>query len=81
VFKGIEMLKPLVVLLIAGSLAACASEPEAGEAEREAAAPVHLACYQANWQAETVPVIYKRGGQAVLEKYEFMPDVGPVACR
>lgn len=78
--KGIEMLKPLVMLAIAGSLAACASEPEAGEAVRDAA-PVQLACYQANWQAETVPVIYKRGGEAVLEKYEFMPDVGPVACR
>jgi hypothetical protein len=81
VLKGIVMLNPLALLVIAASLAACASEPEAGEAVRSEAAPVHLACYQANWQAETVPVIYKRGGEAVLEKYEFMPDVGPVACR
>ncbi len=79
--KVIEMLKPVALLCIVGSLAACASEPQAAEVAGETAAPVQLACYQANWQAETVPVIYKRGGAAVLEKYEFMPDVGPVACR
>ena len=73
------MLKPLQLLLIAGLLAGCASEPEAEEAAREPAL-AHLGCYQANWQAETVPVIYKRGGSAVLEKYEFMPDVGAVPC-
>ncbi|KFE54717.1 lipoprotein [Pseudomonas syringae] len=74
------MLKPLQLLLIAGVLAGCASEPEAEEAVSEPAL-AHLGCYQANWQAETVPVIYKRGGSAVLEKYEFMPNVGSVACR
>lgn len=73
------MFKPLQLLLIAGLLAGCASEPEAEEVAREPAL-AHLGCYQANWQAETVPVIYKRGGSAVLEKYEFMPDVGAVPC-
>ena len=74
------MLKPLPLLIIAVLLSGCASQPEAEEAVREPAL-AQLSCYQANWQAETVPVIYKRGGEAVLEKYEFMPNVGPVACR
>jgi hypothetical protein len=74
------MLRPLPLLIIAGLLAGCASEPEAEEVVREPTV-VHLSCYQANWQAETVPVIYRRGGDAVLEKYEFMPNLGPVACR
>jgi hypothetical protein len=78
--KGIEMFRPLPLLIIAGVLAGCASKPEAEEVAREPAL-VQLACYQANWQAETVPVIYKRGGEAVLDKYEFMPNLGPVACR
>ena len=73
------MLKPLQLLLIAGLLAGCASEPEAEEAVREPTL-AHLGCYQANWQAETVPVIYKRGGSAVLAKYVFMSDVGAVPC-
>lgn len=74
------MIKPLPLLIIAGLLAGCASEPEAEEADREPSV-LHLSCYQARWQAETVPVLYKRGGEAALEKYEFMPAVGPVACR
>ena len=78
--KGSEMLRPLPLLIIAGLLAGCASKPEAEEADREPAL-VHLACYQANWQAETVPVIYKRGGEPALDRYEFMPNLGPVACR
>ncbi len=78
--KGNEMLRPLPLLIIAVLLAGCATEPEAVEVVREPAL-VQLSCYQANWQAETVPVIYKRGGEAVLDKYEFMPNLGPVACR
>jgi hypothetical protein len=74
------MFRPLPLLIIAGLIAGCASEPKVEKADGNPAV-VHLACYQANWQAETVPVIYKRGGEAVLEKYEFMPDLGPVACR
>ncbi|SQF94030.1 lipoprotein [Paucimonas lemoignei] len=73
------MLKPLQLLMIAALLAGCASEPEAEEVVDEPAL-AHVGCYQANWQAETVPVIYKRGGAAVLEKYEFMPNVGAVGC-
>jgi hypothetical protein len=75
------MLKPLPLLIVAGLLAGCASEPKA-EADNTDRAPdvLQVSCYQAHWQAETVPILYKRGGETVLDKYEFMPVVGPVAC-
>ncbi|WP_426116154.1 hypothetical protein [Pseudomonas sp. DSP3-2-2] len=74
------MLKPLPLLIVAGLLSGCASEPEAGEVDR-APDVLKVSCYQAHWQAETVPILYKRGGDTALDKYEFMPNVGPVACR
>jgi hypothetical protein len=76
------MVKPLPLLILAGLLVGCASAPEADEVERAPGTqPLQLSCYQAGWQAETVPIIYKRGGPAAWEKYEFMPAMGPVACR
>jgi len=75
------MVKPLPLLLIAGLLAGCASKPEAEEAQRPRGDLLQVSCYQAGWQAETVPVVYKRGGPEFWEKYDFMPAVGPVACR
>jgi hypothetical protein len=75
------MLKPLPLLLMAGLLAGCASEPQAEKTPDGAPGIAQLSCYQAGWQAETVPVVYKRGGPEFWEKYDFMPAVGPVACR
>ena len=74
------MVKPLPLLIMAGLLVGCASKPEAGSETDASAKPLQVSCYQAGWQAETVPVVYKRGGPEVWEKYEFMPAVGPVAC-
>ena len=74
------MVKPLPLLIMAGLLVGCASKPEAGGESDAPAKPLQVSCYQAGWQAETVPVVYKRGGPEVWEKYEFMPAVGPVAC-
>ncbi|RMQ46550.1 putative lipoprotein [Pseudomonas cichorii] len=75
------MVRTLPLLLIAGLLAGCASKPGVDEAEPESQAQLlQLSCYQAGWQAETVPVIYKRGGQEVWDRYEFMPRVGEVGC-
>ncbi|WP_268798386.1 hypothetical protein [Pseudomonas huanghezhanensis] len=74
------MVKPLALLLIAGVLGGCAGTPEAEEARSAAPAQLQVSCYQAGWQAETVPVVYKRGGPEFWEKYDFMPAVGPVAC-
>ena len=74
------MLKPLPLLIMAGLLVGCASEPEAGAGSNVAPELLKVSCYQAGWQAETLPIVYKRGGPEVWEKYEFMPAVGPVAC-
>ncbi|MEE4695729.1 hypothetical protein V2K79_06320 [Pseudomonas alliivorans] len=68
------MVRALPWFLIAGLLGGCAGKPEAEEAESASRTDVlHLSCHQAGWQAETVPVIYKRGGQEVWDRYEFMP--------
>ena len=76
------MTRALPLIFMTGLLAGCASGPEADTAELTASAqPLQLSCYQARWQAETVPVIYKRGGREVWDRYEFMPQVGNVACR
>ncbi|RJX83034.1 hypothetical protein [Pseudomonas sp. LS-2] len=75
------MVKPLPLLIMAGLLVGCASEPEDGTGPKAAPELLQVSCYQAGWQAETVPIVYKRGGPEVWEKYEFMPAVGPVACR
>jgi hypothetical protein len=60
--KGSEMVKPLPLLIMAGLLVGCASEPEAGTAPNAAPELLQVSCYQAGWQAETVPIVYKRGG-------------------
>lgn len=76
------MVKPLPLLIITGLLAGCASAPEADEVDRsEAPHVLAVGCYQSGWQAETVPVLDKRGGPPVWDRYDFMPAVGPVACR
>lgn len=76
------MVKPLPLLIITGLLAGCASAPEADEVDRSVAPQVlAVGCYQSGWQAETVPVIYKRGGPQAWDRYDFMPAVGPVGCR
>ncbi|MCV4340211.1 putative periplasmic lipoprotein [Pseudomonas capsici] len=73
--------RTLPLLLVAGVLAGCAGKPEVDDAVPEPQAQLlQLSCYQAGWQAETVPVIYKRGGQEVWDRYEFMPRVGNVGC-
>ncbi|WP_030130213.1 hypothetical protein [Pseudomonas sp. QTF5] len=62
------MVKTLALLIVAGSLAACGSIPKATP-EPEPRAP-EKGCYQADWQAETNPVINKRSGPDGLDKYE-----------
>lgn len=76
------MTRALPLFFVAGLLAGCASGPAVDDGQATAQAqPLQLSCYQARWQAETVPVIYKRGGREVWDRYEFMPQVGNVACR
>lgn len=73
------MIKPLPLFIIAGLMVGCASEPEAEETQT-APRVLQVSCYQAHWQAETVPIIYKRGGQEALDKYELIPKVAEVGC-
>lgn len=76
------MVKVLPVLLIAGVLAGCAGTPASEDKQDDSpAAPVQLSCYQARWQAETIQVVDKRGGQAFWDRYDFMPQIGNVGCR
>ena len=58
--KGsMDMVKALPLLMIAGFLAGCAGSPEPSP---EAATPEESGCYQADWQAQSVPLVNKRSG-------------------
>ena len=61
------MVKLLPLLMIAGLLAGCAGSSESAP---EAATPEESGCYQADWQAQSVPLVNKRSGPQALEKYE-----------
>lgn len=56
------MLKLLPLLMIAGFVAGCSGSPKP--------APEESGCYQADWQAQSVPLVNKRSGPEALEKYE-----------
>ena len=67
------MVKTFALLLLTGCLAACGSTPKA-EQESAPSEP-QPGCYQAEWQAETNPVLNKRSGPDGLDKYETQtPD-------
>ncbi|MGF0240509.1 hypothetical protein ACQR3P_12475 [Rhodococcus sp. IEGM1300] len=72
------MVKKLALLMFAGSLAACGSNPKATP-EPAPTAP-EKGCYQADWQAETNPVINKRSGPDGLEKYETQTPAKEHGC-
>ena len=66
--KGsMDMVKLLPLLMIAGFLAGCAGS---STPVPEAATPEESGCYQADWQAQSVPLVNKRSGPEALEKYE-----------
>lgn len=72
------MVRRLVLLIAAGMLAACGSNPKA-KPEPEPRAP-EKGCYQADWQAETNPVINKRSGPDGLDKYETQTPAKEHGC-
>ncbi|MBP1126567.1 MULTISPECIES: hypothetical protein [Pseudomonas] len=74
------MIKSLAWVIAAGLLAGCGSTPSvAPEAEKPGAAP-KKSCYQADWQAETMPVINKRIGNERLEQYDAAPNGQEQGC-
>ena len=72
------MIKPFALVIAAGLLAGCGSVPKESP-EAPGAAP-HKGCYQADWQAETMPVISKRIGPDGLEKYDSPPKGKEQGC-
>lgn len=75
------MIKSLALVIAAGLLAGCGSTPSAApEAGNPAPGQPKKSCYQADWQAETMPVINKRIGNERLEKYDAVPNGQEQGC-
>ncbi|MBX9408084.1 hypothetical protein K5E40_20605 [Pseudomonas baetica] len=72
------MVKSLALLLLTGTLAACGSNPKAEATP--APSELNKGCYQADWQAETNPVLNKRSGPDGLEKYETQTPAKEHGC-
>ncbi|BBP79899.1 hypothetical protein CCU68_11245 [Pseudomonas gingeri NCPPB 3146 = LMG 5327] len=73
------MVRPLMLLILAGVLGGCAGKPGAG-ATSEAAPAAGKGCDQADWQAETAPVLNKRLGPDGLEKYDTSSGTREQGC-
>ncbi|WP_248730932.1 hypothetical protein [Pseudomonas sp. MWU13-2517] len=74
------MIKSLALVITAGLLVACGSPPRVASEADKADAPHKHSCYQADWQAETMPVINKRIGNERLEKYDAAPNGQEQGC-
>ncbi|WP_210641690.1 MULTISPECIES: hypothetical protein [unclassified Pseudomonas] len=73
------MVKTFTLLLAATMLVACSSSPKATAPETGAPVP-EGGCYQADWQAETNPVLNKRSGPEGLDKYETQTPAKEHGC-
>ena len=74
------MIKSLALVIAAGLLAGCGSTPSVAPEAESPAAVQKKNCYQADWQAETMPVINKRIGNERLEKYDDAPNGQEQGC-
>ena len=74
------MFKSLALVIAAGLLAGCGSTPNAAPEAGTPGAQARKSCYQADWQAETMPVINKRIGNERLEKYDAAPNGQEQGC-
>jgi starvation-inducible outer membrane lipoprotein len=72
------MVKTLTLLIAASMLAACGSNPKA--TPEPAPQSQEKGCYQADWQAETNPVLNKRSGPDGLDKYETQTPAKEHGC-
>ena len=72
------MVKTLALLIVAGSLVACGSNTKA--TPEPAPSESDKGCYQADWQAETNPVLNKRSGPEGLDKYETQAPAKEHGC-
>ena len=74
------MIKSLALVIAAGLLAGCGSTPSAEPAAGKPGPVQKKSCYQADWQAETMPVIIKRLGNERLEQYDSAPNGQEQGC-
>ncbi|WLG96233.1 hypothetical protein [Pseudomonas sp. FP198] len=73
------MVKTFMSLIAATLLVACSSSPQATAPDTPVPVP-EQGCYQADWQAETNPVLNKRSGPDGLDKYETQAPVKEHGC-
>jgi len=73
------MVKTWMSVMAAMLLVACSNSPKATAPDAAAPAP-ETGCYQADWQAETNPVLNKRSGPDGLDKYETQAPVKEHGC-
>lgn len=74
------MIKSLAWVIAVGLLVGCGSTPSVAPEADKADAPHKHSCYQADWQAETMPVINKCIGNERLEKYDAVPNGQEQGC-
>ena len=74
------MIKSLALVIAAVLLAGCGSTPNAAPEAGTPGVQAKKSCYQADWQAETMPVINKRIGNERLEKYDAAPNGQEQGC-
>jgi len=72
------MVKTWTLLSLTVVLVACGSQPQATP-EVVPSEPAS-GCYQADWQAETNPVLNKRSGPDGLDKYETQTPTKEHGC-
>ncbi|WHS59973.1 hypothetical protein [Pseudomonas sp. G2-4] len=74
------MVKTFTLLMVATMLVACSSSPKAPSAPEAGTPTPEKGCYQADWQAETNPVLNKRSGPDGLDKYETQTPAKEHGC-
>ncbi|MCE0462389.1 MULTISPECIES: hypothetical protein [Pseudomonas] len=72
------MVKTWMLLSLTVALTACGSQPQA--TPEPAPSEPASGCYQADWQAETNPVLNKRSGPDGLDKYETQTPAKEHGC-
>ncbi|MBT2296770.1 hypothetical protein [Pseudomonas fluorescens] len=74
------MVKTCTLLMAATLLVACSSGSKAPSAPESGTLSPEEGCYQADWQAETNPVLNKRSGPEGLDKYETQVPAKEHGC-
>ncbi|ROM69133.1 hypothetical protein BK653_14290 [Pseudomonas brassicacearum] len=74
------MVKTFTLLMAVTMLVACSSSPKAPSVPETGTPAPEEGCYQADWQAETNPVLNKRSGPDGLDKYETQTPAKEHGC-